>query len=508
MSVVTRFPPSPTGSMHIGTARVALYNWLYARKHGGKMVFRIEDTDRARHSEEAVLTIVNGLKWLELDWDGEIVSQFERTPRHAEVAHELLAQGKAYHCYCSPAELEEMRAKAKAAGHATFYDRRWRDKGPGDAPKGVAPVIRIKAPLSGDFTVHDKVQGDVKVAAEQLDDFIILRSDGVPTYMLAVVVDDHDMGVTHVIRGDDHLSNTFRQNVICDAMSWEKPVYAHLPMILGPDGQKMSKRHGAAGVEEYREMGYLPEAIRNYLMRLGWSHGDAEIISTEEALQWFDLEHVQKSPARFDFAKAESVNAHYIAHATTERLLTYVAPFLQKRHHIDLHADPVAVQRLTTGMDELKKRAKTLLQLADEAAFYCKKIPYEFDVKAQDNIKGDNAAMLTALAEKLRGLNAFTHAEIETVCKQIAEQMVGGKLGKVAMPLRAALTGTTVSPSIFHAAEILGRDETLARLQFAMKGLEPRSRDSARAIKISIVLRNLKDQFAHLHPECDNVFYG
>jgi glutamyl-tRNA synthetase len=469
MSIVTRFPPSPTGFMHIGNARTALYNWLYAKRHGGKMVFRIEDTDRARHSEEAVLAIVNGLKWLELDWDGEIVSQFERKDRHAEVAKEMLAKGQAYHCYCSPAELDEMRAKAKAEGRPNFYDRRWRDKGPRDAPKGVNPVIRIKAPLTGSFTVQDKVQGDVTVAAEQLDDFIILRSDGVPTYMLAVVVDDHDMGVTHVIRGDDHLSNTFRQNLICDAMGWQKPVYAHLPMILGPDGQKMSKRHGAASVEEYREMGYLPEAMRNYLLRLGWSHGDAEIISHQEAVQWFDLEHVQKSPARFDFAKAESVNAHYIAHATTERLLEQVAAFMQKRHHIDLQADPLALQRLASGMDELKKRAKTLLQLADEGAFYCKKIPYEFDVKAQDNIKGDNISVLTALAEKLRGLNAFTHAEIEAACKQIAEERAGGKLGKVAMPLRAALTGTTVSPSIFHAAEILGRDETLARLQFALK---------------------------------------
>jgi glutamyl-tRNA synthetase len=469
MSIVTRFPPSPTGFMHIGNARTALYNWLYAKHHKGKMVFRIEDTDRARHSEEAVLAIVNGLKWLELDWDGEIISQYERRQRHADVAKDMLARGHAYHCYCSPAELEEMRENAKKEGRPVFYDRRWRDKGPADAPRGIDPVIRIKAPLTGHSIVRDHVQGEVKVNNEQLDDFIILRSDGVPTYMLAVVVDDHDMGVTHVIRGDDHLNNTFRQDCIYRAMGWNIPQYAHLPLILGPDGSKMSKRHGAASVEEYREMGYLPEAVRNYLLRLGWSHGDSEIISHDQAVEWFDLNHVQKSPARFDFAKLESLNAHYIANATTDRLLEQVAPFLLKRHHVDIHDDMVAGQRLATGMGELKKRAKTLLQLADEGAFYCKKIPYEFDVKAQDNIKGENKDVLTALAEKLRGLNSFTHIEIEAACKQIAEEKAGGKLGKVAMPLRAALTGTTVSPSIFHAAEILGRDETLARLQFALK---------------------------------------
>jgi glutamyl-tRNA synthetase len=312
MNVVTRFPPSPTGMMHIGSARTALFNWLYAKRHGGKMLFRIEDTDRARHSEEAVVSLINAMKWLELDWQGEIVSQFERRERHAQVARELLAKGEAYHCYCSPEELEAMRVKAKAEGRPTFYDRRWRDSTE-SPPPGIKPVIRIKAPLDGASTVHDRVQGDVTVASEQLDDMIILRSDGTPTYMLAVVVDDHDMGVTHVIRGDDHLNNTFRQNIIYDAMGWQKPVYAHLPLILGPDGTKMSKRHGAASVEEYRDMGYLPEAMRNYLLRLGWGHGDEEIIPTERAIELFDLEGIGRSPARFDFAKLESVNAHYMA---------------------------------------------------------------------------------------------------------------------------------------------------------------------------------------------------
>lgn len=463
MSIVTRFPPSPTGFMHIGTARTALYNWLYARKHGGKMLFRIEDTDRARHSEEAVLAIINGLKWLELDWDGEIVSQFERKNRHAEVAHELLAKGKAYKCYCSPQELEDMRVKAKAEGRAAFYDRRWRDtdKSP---PPGVNPVIRIKAPITGESIVRDQVQGDVKTANEQLDDFIILRSDGTPTYLLAVVVDDHDMGVTHVIRGDDHLSNTPRQDVIYDSMGWSKPVYAHLPLILGPDGAKMSKRHGAASVEEYRDMGYLPEAMRNYLLRLGWSHGDDEIISTDQALKWFDLEHIGQSPARFDFAKLESVNAHYMKHVSADRLLDFVTPLYQSRHNVEL--SETGRSRLLQGLDELKSRAKTLLQFVDESVFYVKALPLSYDDKAKELLKA-NQAILKALVDRFDIENFYAPA-IESVCKNVAAELSGGKLGAVAMPLRAALTGTTVSPSIFHAAEILGKDETLARINAAL----------------------------------------
>ncbi|HRC27586.1 MAG TPA: glutamate--tRNA ligase, partial [Alphaproteobacteria bacterium] len=319
MTVVTRFPPSPTGFMHIGTARTALFNWLYARRYGGQFLFRVEDTDRERHSEEAVQAIFNGLRWLELDWDNEDVpSQFARRDRHAEIAHQLLAAGKAYRCYCTPDELEDMRTKAREEGRSAFYDRRWRDRPPEEAPAGVKPVVRIKAPLNGQSVVEDRVQGTVKVDNQTLDDFILLRSDGTPTYMLAVVVDDHDMGVTHVIRGDDHLNNTFRQNVIYDAMGWSTPVYAHLPLILGPDGAKLSKRHGAQSVEEYRDMGYLPEAMRNYLLRLGWGHGDDEIIPTDQAVAWFDLDGVGKSPSRFDFAKLENLNAHYMKEADDE----------------------------------------------------------------------------------------------------------------------------------------------------------------------------------------------
>lgn len=460
MTVVTRFPPSPTGFMHIGTARTALYNWLYARKHGGKMLFRIEDTDRARHSEAAVEAIINGLKWLELDYDGEVVSQFARRDRHAEVAHELVKKGEAYYCYCSPAELDEMREKAKAAGSPQMYDRRWRDS-TATPPADVKPVVRIKAPLSGSSTVHDKVQGDVTVTADHLDDFIILRSDGRPTYMLSVVVDDHDMGVTHVLRGDDHLNNTFRQNIIYTAMGWKIPVYAHMPMILGPDGSKMSKRHGAASVEEYRDMGYLPEAMRNYLLRLGWSHGDDELINDAQAREWFDLKHVHRSAARFDFAKLESVNAHYMKEIAPDRLLKIAAPFYKSRYNIELN--DLAIKRITAGIDELKSRAKTVLQFVDESVFYAKTIPLSFDDKAKALL---DTEVLTAIEKKLSALSNFTADEIQNACKQIADELKGGKLGQVAMPFRAALTGTTVSPSIFHAAEILGREETLARLKF------------------------------------------
>ncbi len=463
MSIVTRIPPSPTGLMHIGTARTALYNWLYARRHNGQMQFRIEDTDRERYAPEFVQSIVDGLEWLGLNWDGDILSQYERRERHAEIAQELVKTGKAYFCYCSPEELNTMREKAKAEGKITFYDRRWRDADPSTAPKGVSPVIRIKAPLEGESILSDHVQGDVRVKNEQLDDFIILRSDGTPTYMLAVVVDDHDMGVTHVIRGDDHLNNTFRQNLIYEAMGWRLPDYAHLPMILGPDGSKLSKRHGATSVAEYANMGYLPEAMCNYLLRLGWSHGDEEIISREQAIEWFDLDHVQKSPARFDFAKLDSINAHYIKEADNNRLIGLVTPFIEKK---GLSVDETGRARLLAGMDELKSRAKTLLQIADEGAFYCKTVPYDFDDKAKASL---DSAILQTLKDRLSGITEFTAENIEAACKDIANQNTEGKLGKVAMPLRAALTGTTVSPSIFHAAEILGKDEAIERLLFAIK---------------------------------------
>src|SRR5216684_692233 len=330
MAVVVRFAPSPTGFLHIGGARTALFNWLFAQHHGGTFLLRIEDTDRQRSTKEAVDAIIDGLSWLKLDWDGDIVMQSARSPRHAEVARQLLATGNAYYCYCTPDELEAMREKARAEGRPVRYDGTWRDRDPKAAPPGVKPAIRLKAPQTGETVIHDHVQGTVTVANAQLDDLIILRSDGTPTYNLSVVVDDHDMGITDVIRGDDHLNNAFRQTQIYRALGWAVPEFAHVPLIHGPDGAKLSKRHGALGVDAYRDMGYLPEALRNYLLRLGWGHGDAEIISTAQAIEWFDVDGIGRAAARFDFAKLDSVNGHYIRAADDARLVALIAPRLEK----------------------------------------------------------------------------------------------------------------------------------------------------------------------------------
>jgi glutamyl-tRNA synthetase len=465
MTIVTRFPPSPTGFMHIGTARTALFNWLYARKHQGKMLFRIEDTDRERHSEAAVQAIINGLNWLGLDWDGEIVSQYARRERHAAVAHELVKSGKAYFCYCTPEELDAMREKAVAEGRSQFYDRRWRDRDPSEAPVDVKPVIRIKAPLSGERVVHDVVQGDVKVTAENLDDMIILRSDGVPTYMLAVVVDDHDMGVTHVIRGDDHLNNTFRQNLIYEAMGWPIPTYAHLPLILGPDGAKLSKRHGATGVEEYRDMGYLPEAMRAYLLRLGWSYGDEDIVDDARALELFDLSGIGQSAARFDFEKLNSVNAHFMKLADDARLVDLVIPLLEKR---GFKISPISCSWMLKLMPELKSRAKTLLQLSEESEFLFKTLPLDFDEKAKAQLNDDGFATLRALIEIFQNTSDYTASTIDAACRTLADQTHGGKLAKVMMPLRAALTGRMISPTLPHVMEVMGKDEVINRLKSAL----------------------------------------
>lgn len=465
MSVVTRFPPSPTGFMHVGNARTAIFNYLYARANKGKFVVRIEDTDRKRHSEEAVAAILDGLQWLGLDYDGEVTSQFARLDRHTEIAKEMIAKGQAYYCYCSPAELEEMREKARAEGSNSFYDRRWRDADPADAPKDIKPVIRIKAPIDGKTTIKDHVQGEVTVSNEQLDDFIILRSDGTPTYMLSVVVDDHDMGITHILRGDDHLNNTFRQKIIFDAMGWNVPEFAHLPLIHGADGAKFSKRHGAQSVQEFREQGYLPEALFNYLLRLGWSHGDDEVISRSDAIQWFNLNTIGKAAAKFDFSKLDNLNAHYINECDNDRLIKLATPFYQERHAIT--PDGTAINRITAGIDELKSRAKTLHQFVDESVFYAKKVPLTFDDKAAATLEGVND-ILSALKARFETLDTLTGDDVQQACKDVAADLADGKMGKVAMPLRAALTGTTVSPSIFHAAEILGKDETCARIQAAL----------------------------------------
>lgn len=469
MSVVTRFPPSPTGFMHVGNARTAIFNYLYAKHNNGKFVVRIEDTDRKRHSEEAVEAIKDGLKWLGLDYDGEMTSQFARLDRHTEIAQKLIETGHAYYCYCTPEELDEMREKAKTEGKKTFYDRRWRDAAPQDAPKDIDPVVRIKAPLDGSTTIQDHVQGEVTVENDQLDDFIILRADKTPTYMLSVVVDDHDMGITHILRGDDHLNNTFRQAVIFNAMGWNVPEFAHLPLIHGADGAKFSKRHGAQSVQEFRDMGYLPEALFNYLLRLGWSHGDDEIIPKEKAIEWFDLQSIGKAPAKFDFAKLENLNAHYINECENERLTDLAAPFYAERHNITL--DETAKNRILQGIDELKSRSKTLHQFVDESAFYAKTFPYTFDEKAQNTLN-DAKEILTALLNLFKEQENLTSDFVQQSCKDIAKEVMNGKMGKVAMPLRAAVTGTTVSPSIFHACEILGKEETCKRIQFAIDNIK------------------------------------
>jgi glutamyl-tRNA synthetase len=460
MSVVVRFAPSPTGFLHIGGARTALFNWLYAKHHGGKFLLRIEDTDRQRSTQEAVKAIIDDLTWLELGWDGDIVMQSARGARHAEVAHQLLAAGQAYYCYCTAAELEAMRAKARAEGRSVRYDGTWRDRDRATAPAGIKPAMRLKAPQTGETVIEDHVQGTVRVANEQLDDLIILRSDGSPTYNHSVVVDDHDMGITHVIRGDDHLNNAFRQTQIYRALGWTVPEFAHVPMIHGADGAKLSKRHGALGVDAYRDMGYLPEALRNYLLRLGWGHGDAEIISTAQAIEWFDVGGIGRAPARFDFAKLDSVNGHYIRAADDARLVALIGPRVEKSLGRPLaNAELV---RLLAAMPGLKPRAKTLAELADHAHFYVAPRPIPLDGKAQALLAGAAPEMLGELAEAL-AQTEWTAPALEDAIRGFVDRR-GLKLGAVAQPLRAALVGITVSPPIFEVMQGLGRDETLARL--------------------------------------------
>ena len=461
MSVVTRFAPSPTGYLHIGGARTALYNWLFARHHGGTFRLRVEDTDRKRSTEPAIQAILDGLAWLGLDWDGETVFQFARAERHAACAQALLAAGKAYRCYCSPEELAEMREKARAAGSARLYDGRWRDRDPAEAPAGIAPTLRLKAPLEGETVIEDAVQGRVTVANTQLDDMVLLRADGTPTYMLSVVVDDHDMGVSHVIRGDDHLTNAFRQTLLFQALDWRPPVFAHIPLIHGPDGAKLSKRHGALAVEAYRDMGYLPEALRNYLLRLGWGHGDEEIITTEQAVAWFDLPGVGRSPSRLDYDKLGSLNGHYIREANDDRLVELVRPLLEEKRGRPL--EPACLERLRRAMPGLKPRAKTLVELADAAAFYVAARPLALDGKAS-KLLGDQAPILLArLVPELEATDDWSESSVEAAIRHFAEAEAI-KLGQIAQPLRAALTGSAASPGIFEVMAVLGREETLARI--------------------------------------------
>ncbi|QFT77973.1 glutamate--tRNA ligase [Erythrobacter sp. THAF29] len=458
--VVTRFAPSPTGFLHIGGARTALFNWLYARHHGGKALLRIEDTDKKRSTQEAIDAILDGLDWLGLDYDQEPVFQSRRADRHAEVARKLLEAGHAYKCFATPEELEAMRAEQRANKQPMRYDGRWRDRDPSEAPEGAPYTVRIKTPQEGEATIHDDVQGAVSVKNEEIDDYIILRADGSPTYMLAVVVDDHDMGVTHVIRGDDHLNNAFRQLPIYRAMDeiegdWPAPVYAHVPLIHGSDGAKMSKRHGSLGVEAYRdEHGILPEALFNYLLRLGWGHGDREEISREEAIELFDLSGVGKSPSRFDMKKLENLNGHYIREADDARLADLVAP------HIEGDVDKAL---LVKAMPVLKTRAKNIHEIAEGAGFLFAKRPLSMTEKAAKLLDDEGRARLSSISEALKREKNWTIEALEATTKSLAEEL-GLGLGKLAQPMRAALTGTTTSPGIFDVLVLLGREEALARL--------------------------------------------
>lgn len=460
MTVITRFAPSPTGYLHIGSARTALFNWLYARHMGGKFLLRIEDTDRARSTNEAIDAIFDSMNWLGLTWDEDPVFQFTRATRHAEVARQLLAEGKAYHCYCSPEELEKMREEARAKNLPPRYDGRWRDRDPSDAPSGIPPVIRFKAPQQGETIIEDQVQGTVRLQNNQLDDMVLLRADGTPTYMLSVVVDDHDMGITHIIRGDDHLTNAFRQQHLYLACGWRVPNFAHIPLIHGPDGAKLSKRHGALGAEAYREMGFLPEAMRNYLLRLGWAHGDDEIIPTHQAIEWFDLPAIGRSPARFDIAKLTNLNAHYMREAEDVRLVDLIMRPLSEVFQRTLSAEER--QRIVRGMPGLKARAKTILELIENARFYIERSP--FDEKAEKFLSAEFLDMVKPVIDRLKSLSLFSEKETEDVVREVAES-TGQKLGNLAQPLRVLLTGSTISPSIFEVMEVLGRDETLKRLE-------------------------------------------
>ena len=464
--VVTRFAPSPTGFLHIGGARTALFNWLYARRFEGTFLLRIEDTDRERSTEPAVAAIIDGLKWLGLDWDGEAVSQFERAHRHREVVESMLASGAAYRCYASPEELQQMREKQRAEGKPMRYDGRWRDRDPSEAPPGVAPVIRLRAKQDGETIIDDKVQGKVTFANKELDDLVLLRSDGGPTYMLAVVVDDHDMGVTHVIRGDDHLTNAARQSQIYQALGWDVPVMAHIPLIHGPDGAKLSKRHGALGVDAYRALGYLPAALRNYLVRLGWSQGDREFFSTEEMIAAFDLPAIGRSPSRFDFVKLENMNGHFMRAMPDDELLAALLdalPYLPGGPEVAAKLDAPMRAKLAAAMPGLKERAKTLVELLDGAGFLFAQRPLAFDERAREILGNGGREHLAALLPRLQAVADWTSAATEAAVRDYAAEH-GAKLGQIAQPLRAAMTGRATSPGIFDVLAVMGREESLGRI--------------------------------------------
>jgi glutamyl-tRNA synthetase len=465
-NVVTRFAPSPTGFLHIGGARTALFNWLYAKAKGGVMLLRIEDTDRERSTAEAIDAILDGLDWLGLHWEGEPLFQHSRSERHQEIAEQLLAEGNAYKCYCTAEELAEMREQARAQGKPPVYDGTWRDRDPADASTDVAPSIRFKAPREGETVINDQVQGRVVVANKELDDLILMRSDGSPTYMLSVVVDDHDTGITHVIRGDDHLTNAARQSQIFASLGWQTPIFAHVPLIHGPDGSKLSKRHGALGVEAYRDMGYLPAALRNYLVRLGWSHGDQEIFSTEEMIHLFDLGNIGRSPSRFDLAKLDSLNSHYIKETSDDELIRLIRDSSDHLNMPEASRIPdteAEWKMLEQALSLLKTRANTLIDLIDKAQFIFANRPIEIDAKARKLLDNDAVSRLGDVAARLEGLEDWSIPSIEAALRAYSEE-TGLGLGKIAQPLRAALTGQTSSPGIFDVLALLGREESLGRI--------------------------------------------
>ena len=462
MTVVTRFAPSPTGMLHIGGARTALFNWLFSRHHGGQFLLRVEDTDRERSTDDAVEAIFEGLRWLGLDWDQDPVFQSRNQARHQDVAAQLLAEGKAYHCYASPEELSEMREAAIATGKPMLHDGRWRDRDPSKAPDGVKPVIRFRAPDQGKTVIDDQVQGNVTFDASQLDDMILVRSNGTATYMLAVVVDDHDMKITHVIRGVDHLTNAARQAQLFMALGWDVPVFAHIPLIHGPDGAKLSKRHGALAAQAYRDQGFLPEAMRNYLARLGWAHGDDEIFATDQMIEWFGLDAVGKSPARFDMDKLRSLNGTYIQQATDARLIALILPALGG----DSEISAAKLARVTALMPELKKRAKDTPELTEKSKFLVMDRPIEMVPKAAKLLKEDAPALLGKILNKLKTLENWSAEALEDCVKEFAETE-NLKLRSIAQPLRAALTGSNASPGIFDVLAVLGREESLGRIEDA-----------------------------------------
>jgi len=467
MTIRTRFAPSPTGLLHIGNARAALFNYLFARHTGGQFLLRIEDTDRERSTQQAVDVLFEGLRWMGLDWDEEPVFQSTRQARHTEVALQLLAQGDAYKCYCTPEELTAMRELAMKEGRPPRYNGYWRDRDPSEAPPGAPYTVRIKAPREGETVINDLVQGEVRVGNIEMDDMIILRADGTPVYQHAVVVDDHDMNITHVIRGDDHLTNTFRQIMIYNAMGWERPTFAHLPLIHGPDGAKLSKRHGAQSVVEFRDMGYLPEALCNYLLRLGWGHGDAEILGRAEQIELFDLDGVGRSPSRMDYAKLSHVNGVWLRQADDARLTDDVLARLAAQDGVA--TDETVRARILGLMPGLKERAKSLVDLAESASFLGRSVPLSFDAKAEKLLTPEAREMLKALSHEFSAVDPFTAEHLDATLRRFAEEK-GLKLGQVAQPLRAALTGTTTSPGIDVTLEALGRDEVLARLGAVIHG--------------------------------------